>query len=309
MLKSESEIKALPLDELQKLVVELGLVPSNDKNYANSRALLEFATGLKKFKPAEQITVENTADFPIPVDGKVIAPGETAKIYPWQYTSLSRWLSKVAAAAALILATLFLSFAPSAQAQVQPYVFGNPSQYNVMAVNGYAGWTNLLNTSGAATNGTGGWSNIVSTATAVYYTAAITNATTIITNANWQFNTGIWTNIPTYTTNITVNYPGLVSVVNSDTLGIELGGQLLNAGTGTNFVANWDYSNDGVYWQTNALTQSLILNGTTYVATNTQLTLFAPGFLRLDSLSTLPIGATVTNVTVEIAKKPYRTGP
>ena len=299
-MKSENEIKALPLEELQKYATELRLITTKDKDYANAKALLTFITGLKKWKEPQTVTVENTADHPVPVDGKSIGVGESADVFPWQARALSRWLTPLEKAAGNVAALLLLFLLLGAnvtQAQIQPYVLGSASQYNVIAVNGYYGATNLV----------AGNSNSITAAT--YYIAAVTNTVTIITNANWTINGGIPTNQVTYTTNTVVNYPGVVSMVNYDMANLYLGGALMAAGTGTNALATWDYSNDNVYWQTNALTQTLVLNGTTFVGTNTPLTLAAQGYYRLGSLALSPAGAAFTNIVVTVGRKPNRTGP
>ena len=313
MLKSESEIKSLPLEELQKLVVELGLVQPNEKDYASAKALLAFATGLKKYKAPEPITVTNEADFPIPVDGKIIPPGETGKVYAWQFTSLSRWLSKVEGAtakAAALIALIFLLGSNVTFAQTQPYVFGSASTYNVVAINGYYGWTNVLCTgTNAAGLGCVGYSNSL-TLTNLFLTQAVTNTTSITTNANWAFNTGIWTNTPTYTTNVTVNYPGMFSTANYDMWNLFVGAQFFTAGSGTNLVVYLDTGNDGITWNTNALSVTLLLNGTTYVGTNLSQTLFAPGYVRIDQITESGnLWQPVTNLTVTLGRKPSRTGP
>lgn len=294
-MKSENEIKALPLEDLQKFVIELRLVPTGDKFYPTAKTLLAFATGLKKFKEPELVEVVNEADHPVPVDGKDIAPNATGKVFPWQANALARWLKPMAKAAALLLFLFALAFA--ATAQVQPYVLGSASQYNVVAVNGFYGPTNVL----GGTNATGGGT--------VYYTGLVTNTTAIYTNANWAFNaSGIWTNTPTYSTNVVVNQPGVVGVVNYDTANIQFGGALTAAGTGTNALANWDFSNDAVNWQTNALVQTLILNGTQFQTTNSTLSLFGPGYIRLNSIS-ISNGVPFTNILVTVSRKPSRTGP
>ena len=306
-MKTENEIRALPLEDQQKLVIELKTVPSGDKNYETAMRLIKFTEALKGYKAPELIEVKNVAGHDITVDGKSIANDNTAKVFPWQFAALRRYLEKVAAL--LLLSSIFylLSSCPL-QAQIQPYVTGNPTTYNVQAVFGYDGWTNLLATATNYSAGGGAYSNII-TGTATYYTAAVTNSTSVITNANWSLVNGVPTNAVTYTTNTVLNQPGVVSLVNYDAVDLFIGGQLLQAGTGTNLVATWDLSDDQVNWRTNALTQNLILNGATYVGINTQLTLVTPGYIRLDDLATSAAGATVTNVTVLVAKKPYRTGP
>ena len=295
-MKSENEIKALPLEDLQKFVIELRAVPTGDKFYPTAKTLLTFAIALKKYKEPELVEVVNEADHPVAADGKEIAAGATGKVYPWQAAALARWLKPVGKAAALLLFLFALAF--TAGAQVQPYVVGSASQYNVVAVNGFYATTNLNGPT--ATNAQTG---------TVYYTATVTNATAIYTNANWAFNaSGIWTNTPTYSTNNLINQPGVVSLVNYDTANIQFGGNLVAAGTGTNAIALWDYSNDLTYWQTNALAQTLILNGTQFQSTNTTLSLFGPGYIRLNSIS-ISNGVPFTNILVTVSRKPSRTGP
>ena len=336
-MRTETEIKALPLEERQKLVIELRNVKTGDKAYSNAKAIITLITEGKGWKEPATVEVKNIADHEVNVDGVVLAAGATGNVFRWQYFALARFLEpgeKLAAelldaseaaekkassaakvpapatdiakqiqegiaagiaaglkaagksGAAAMIALLFCLLGFSASAQVQPSVLTGPN-YRVVAVNGYAGYTNLV----------AGNSNVVTATT--YFIAPVTNTLSIYTNASWSNVNGIWTNTPTYTTNTQVNYPGLVSVPNVDMLNLTFGGQLLGAGTGTNAIAYWDYSADGTFWQTNAVQELLPLFGTTWVSTNVQLTLFAPGFIRLDSI-VLSNSVPLTNVLIEV---------
>ena len=305
---NENQIRSLPLEDQQKFVIELKTVAAGDKYYETAQRLIKFTEQLKGYKAPELIEVKNIAGHDISVDGKSIANEATAKVFPWQFAALRRYLEK---AAALLIFTLCLcASVVQVSAQIQPYIIGSPTTYNVQAVNGFAGWTNYLCTgTNAAGLGCIGYSNVLTT-TNLFLTAAVTNTTTIITNANWSLVNGIPTNAVTYTTNVVINYPGVVSCVNYDMVDLFIGAQWMTAGTGTNLLVQWDFSPDMVNWRTNALTQTLVLNGTAYQGTNTSLTLFAPGYLRVNNIyESGNLFQPVTNITVEVTKKPYRTGP
>jgi hypothetical protein len=291
-MKTENEIKALALEDKQKLVVDLKLVPKSDKYYETAQRLIKFTEALKGYKAPELIEVTNVAGHDLTVDGITIPADGTVKILPWTYNALARFFEKAGKSAALWLLLALLGFTLSGQAQSSStFTVGSPSVYNVVAVAGFAGGTNNC----VATNST--------------FATTVTNTTSITTNANWMIVNGVATNMYTTTTNVIVNVPGLVSLVNYDMFDITFGYQLSGAGTGTG-VTTWDQSDDGVNWRTNAFQVTLAGNGTSYTQTNLPNTLFAPGYIRLNSVwypaLTTPY---MTNVVVTVQKKPYRTGP
>jgi len=300
-MKSENEIKAMPLEDLQKFVVDLRQIPTGDKGYANAKAMITFCTELKKWKEPALIEVKNTADFDLPVDGKTIPKESTGKVYKWQADALSRWLEVVdAAKVALLILALLLGCSFPAMAQNNPYATGGPSTYNVQAINGYVGYTNLTFATNTANSILG--TNFL--LTPVY-------TTNVIVLPNWTFTSGIWTNIPTTNSIITTNIPGIVSAVNSDTLDIFWGYQLMGSSVVAPGQLQLDYSADLINWQTNAFTSQLASSNTWFVSTNIQLTLFAPGYIRFNYIGypTNTAALAMTNVVLEVGKKPNRTGP
>jgi hypothetical protein len=292
MIKTQNEIQRMPPEDLQRYVVELRSVKSNDKFFPNAQALLAIAMGLKKFKEPESVEVENTADFDVPVDGKVIAKGQTGKVYAWQLKALRKWLSPVEAAAKLILLFALLALGFMASAQVQTTDVGAPGSYHAYYISGLNGGTNAIGTN-------------------TYYTAS-----TITSTTNYLPVVTVSNGLVTITSNTVItsvtNQPGVVSLVNLDLADLFVGAALNFAGAATNLMSYWDYSPDANNWQTNALTLELLLNGTTFVGTNFFLQQFAPGYIRLDQIapSSANIGVNAfTNLTVIVSGKSSKTGP
>lgn len=301
-MKTENEIIALPLVERQKLWVELKQVSTQDKDFANAKAIIDVIEATEDWeKPvqAEAVATDNTI-----VDGKTVKKGETVKVYEWQFAALRRHLEnpeeakaraerkskKTGGAAALIIGLLLLAFGFNAAAQTQTYVIGAPGTYNVVSVAGLYGGTN----------------NVLGTNTA-FGVAVITTNTAVV--PNWTFSNGIWTNAPsTNVVSVATNTPGVVSLVNMDMCNIVFGAALNGAGTSA-ATATWDYSDDLITFRTNALTMTLTMAGTAYVSTNVQQTLFAPGYIRLNTISYPSASVALTNIVVTISKKPGRTGP
>jgi len=335
-MRTESEIKQLPLEEQQKLVVELRLVKLGDKSYANAKAIIDLITGLKKWEEPELFEVKNIASHIVTVDGSSIAPDATAKVYHWQYQALARFLepgeelqceidgaaeaAKKEAAkakpqttpelhtvvveaiakgfeslkgkAALLLFGLFLLVGSSAMAQNQSFLYGTFGQYNVQTIAGLNGGTNNFQ----GTNAT--------------FSLGV-NVTNTSVSPTWLVSNGVTT--VTFTTNIiniTTNVPGLVSVVNYDSFGIQQSFQLGGAGTGT-FLSIWDASVDNINWQTNALTIGTIAAGTSQVTTYTNIIQQQYGFIRLNTAYITATGTAgaVTNLYIELVKKSNRQGP
>jgi hypothetical protein len=290
-MRTETEIKQLPLEEQQKLVIELRQVPVGDKAYPNAKAIIELITGnTKKWKEPVQVEVKNTADHAVTVDGAVIAKDATGKVYPWQLAALARFLEPVGKAAALLLFCLLLGLGLTASAQTQAYVVGSSGTYNVVSIAGLNGGTNNI----IGTNST--------FATATYITNTAVSPVWVVSNGVSSVT------FTTNTTSIATNTPGVVSLVNSDSADIFWGFALTGAGSG-NATATFDYSDDLVNWRLSAITATLAANGTTFVGTNISLSLFTPGYIRLNTVSYPSVTAIQTNVVFELAKKPGRTGP
>ena len=313
-MKTENEIIASKLEERQKLWVELKQVPTNDKLYANAKALIELIEATDDWEQPEQrevVAKENTL-----IDGKPVNKGDTIKVYEWQFKALQRFLklpeskhnatervpqqqqpqqpaqsTAPGSAAAKVVALLFaflLAFGFTAGAQTQTTVIGAPGQYWVQSIAGLSGGTN----------------NIVGTNS---FTTGVTNFT-YITNANWTLVNGTPTNATTITTNQTVNVPGVLNVANYDLFSVFWGFQLTGAGSATATLTA-DYSPDNLNWTTAAFSASLVANGTTFVGTNLTFSLFAPGYWRLNTIAYPSATAIQTNVVVEVPRKSTRVGP
>ena len=300
-MKTESEIITSPLIERQKLWVEKKLIATNDRDYANARAILELIEGTDDWEAPKQNEAVATADTQ--VDGKSVKKGETIKVYEWQFNALRRHLAnpdelkekaarkvKAGSAAGLIIGAMLLVLGWTTEAQTQTYVIGAPGTYNVVSVAGLYGGTNSV----LGTNST-------------YGVGVITTNTAVV--PNWTFSNGIWTNTPsTNVLNVVTNTPGVVSVVNLDMFNIVFGAALNAAGTSV-AVASFDTSDDLQYWQTNKIILPLTMAGTGPVSTNYPATLFPPGYIRLNYLSYPSTTVSLTNVVVTVSKKPGRTGP
>lgn len=276
-MKTENEIIAATLVERQKLWVELKAVPTGDKYYAHAKALLEVIEATDKWKEPAQLEVVANEDTQ--VDGRSVKKGDTVKVFDWQFKALQRFLKQpeaVKKAAALLFVCLL--------------AFGfNASAFDFPAVAGLNGGTNSV--ANAATNS---------------YNVGVTN-TVIYTNANWSNIGGLWTNQPSYTTNQTVTTPGVFSLGNYDLASVQLSFQLTGAGTSA-VATSWSFSDDGVNWQTGQLSLSGTAAGTTQVTVITNLSQFAPGWIRLDTVGN-PNATTVTNLSVIVGRKQSKTGP
>lgn len=192
----------------------------------------------------------------------------------------------VKAAAMIALAFLLLG-SGKVMAQQTSYASGSiNSSYHSLFIAGLNGGTNSF----SGTN---------------YYTASVTNTVNVITNANWQIVSGVATNEFYYTTNVVVYVPGLLSLANYNLWDAQFSASVFGSGsgTGTNAWASWDYSSDGVFWQTNALVEVLGLQGVNQVTTNVTVSNFAEGFARLDWVG-IGNGLLGTNISVEVPLKP-----
>jgi hypothetical protein len=317
-MRTENEIINATLEERQKMYVELKQVPTNDKYYATAKALIELIENTAKWKEPKQgevVAVENLI-----VDGRPVNKGDTIKVYEWQFKALQRYLKdpnaeepkeekpkqqqlqqppagSTPAGRALVarpLRKLFRcccshsssAFGLNADAQVQLNATGSQGNYHAYYIAGLNGTTNQVGTNSFITG--------------------VTNFT-YITNANWTLVNGSATNISTITTNQTVNVPGLISVVNNDLINISWYFNLNGAGSSTATLTA-DYSDDLVFWRSNALSLSLVANGTAQVSTNVTLSLFGPGFIRFNTIAYPSPTALQTNV-LSVQAKASRTGP
>lgn len=294
-MKTEIEIKALPLEELQKFVLDLRRTPAGDKNYVRDRDLVSFATNLKKWKEPEGIEVQNVAEHDVMVDGVKVPKGATAKVFPWQLNALSRFLEPVSKTAALILFAFLLAFGFTASAQVQTTAVGAPGGYHAYYIAGLSGGTN---------NNPG---------TNFLLTPVITSITNI--TPNWILSNGVAYNLPMTNITSTTNIPGLISVINSDLLNIFWGFQYEASGVMVSTLTA-DWSNDAIYWQTNAGNWSVAGNGLNFVSTNIQLSQFAPGYIRFNTmacstanLSTGAVTNAMTNLVLSVSGGKPKPGP
>jgi hypothetical protein len=277
-MKTENEIIAATLVERQKLWVELRAVPPNDKFYPHAKSLLEVIEATDKWKEPAQTEVVASEDTQ--VDGRAVKKGDTLKVFEWQFKALQRFLKLPEAAkkaAALLLLCLLLGLGFNASAFDAPPVAG-------------------LN---------GGTNNIAATSTNSY-NIGVTNSV-ILTNANWSNISGIWTNQPTYVTNVMVTTPGVFAVGNYNAFDIQLSLSLTGSGT-TAVPTSWSASDDAVNWTTGALAFSVTPAGTTQVTTRTNVTGFQAGWIRLDTIGNANASA-ITNLSVIVGRKQSLTGP
>ena len=300
-MKTENEIVAAVLEEVQKLWVELKTVTTTDKDFASARAIIELIEARDDWEEPKQTPA--VAKDNVIVDGKAVKKGETIGVFSWQYNALRRFLTsaeelakaatkKAGKGAAVLLLGLLLGLGFSASAQVQSYVYGTSGQYNVQPVAGLNGGTN-------AWQGTN----------ATFATTILT--TNLAVTPNWTFVNGIWNNAPaTNITSIVASTPGLVSVVNYDSFDIAQGGNLLGAGANT-LISSWDTTRDFINWHTNAFQLATVLSGTAPQASDTNIVQVQYGGVRLNTawVTNTGTGGTLTNAWVEITKKSNRQGP
>lgn len=334
-MKTITEIKAMPLIDRQKLVVDLRNVPAKDKFYATALQLIGVATGMKDWEEPKPIEVKNVAGHDITVDRTTIAADGTGKVFPWQYVALSRFLEatdkeeaedalkahvrkpsrdegnfdldslvekkvteKLKAMGIKAVAALILfafMFRFAGRAGAQVQTYDVGSTPGLYHVF-YIGGLN---------GGTNAW-----TGDNAAFTNATTVITTITTNANWQIISGVATNEYYTSTNSYTNILGVISLVNYDEAELSFGFDPMQAAGGvTGGTASFDYSSDMQTWQLNALQLYIPTNVLNYVETNYFFPIgTVPGYLRLDNVL-FPGSGYGSNVTVKVGLKPYRTGP
>ena len=279
-MKTENEIKALPLEERQKLVQELKQIGTGDKAYANAKAIIELITGMKDWKEPKLVEVKNIAGHDITVDGATIAKDAAGKVFPWQLNALARFLEPVAKAAAMLL-LLFGLFGGAARAATTA-AFGSSGSYNGSYVAGLNGGTNSIPTN---------------TVTTYVLTTYVTNT---INQVVWTNVNGIQTpSTNTVTTSITTNTPGLFIVPANLPFTLSYGGALFGAAGQS--VASVSYSPDGAMWQSNRWTLPLTASAGEVSCTNLFIGPMAGGYGRLDSLSGL-VTSGGTNTFFEVVK-------
>lgn len=283
-MKTENEIKALPLEEQQKLVLDLKSVPQSDRYFETAQRLIKFTEGLKSYKAPEAIAVTNIAEHDISVDGKIIPKGQSGTVFPWQLRALGRWLEK----AALVMFAALLLTGRNAAAQVQTTLIGGPGGYYVRSLTALNGGAIPV---GVNTN----------------FLTPVTNSV-IVTNANWSVQNGQATNQVTYTTNNTVNQPGVFSLTGYDQWTMSYSGQMMAGTTNVTSVANVDYSTDLVNWQTNKWSLPITMAATTQVTTNLDVTGCNGGYIRVDTV-TMAANVPETNCWFEVSTKSSSHGP
>jgi len=96
-MKSETELKNLPPEERQKIVIELQQVKTGDKAYANAKAIIDLIENSKGYEKPDKLRVKNISGHAVTVDDVVIAPDATGSVYTWQYHALARFLQPEAA--------------------------------------------------------------------------------------------------------------------------------------------------------------------------------------------------------------------
>jgi hypothetical protein len=284
-MKTEHEIKALPLEERQKLAIELRAVKTGDKLYANAKALLELITYSQGWKEPALIEVKNVSGHVVTVDDSAIAPDATSKVFPWQFAALARFLEPVTKAAALLLLLLGLNvYATTTD------LIGSAGDYHVMAVAGLNGGTNAIGPAGV---------------TNYFYPTITTNQTAYPT---WTVSNGVSSVVFNTNNTYVTNVPGLFSIVNFEdfTLTFACASQVSSNLTEYAFV---DYSSDGSNWQTNKWVLPLLPIGTGQTTTNLDVTGCSGGYGRLNCISNNSVFYALTNIYFEVTTKTRTRGP
>lgn len=238
------------------------------------------------------------------VEGKIVEKDSEVTLTCQQHRALGVHFETVLAL--LMLLALLLGFAPQGRAQ----------QYQLSYANA---WSSALY--GVTNNGVNGGTNYLAANTTGYYyagsTNTFTNTTVTATNINGQ---------PyfTYITNITTNvFPAYFGATKYDMLAVGFGASAFGLNgttmipTNANVTAQFDWSADGTYWQSNAFgltiaqtaAQGLVNSNGPGNIVFTNLWPLAVGYVRLDQIAFTNLTGYLTNITVEFAKKPIRTGP
>ena len=88
MNMTEKEIRAMPLEEKQRWVVDLKKTNPGDKDYPAHKAIIDLIEADRKYKPARLIKVKALDN--VTVDGRDMKKDQEAEVYPWQYHALAR---------------------------------------------------------------------------------------------------------------------------------------------------------------------------------------------------------------------------
>ncbi len=319
---TENEIRGLPLEQKQKLVLELKGIQPGDKAYPNAKAIIELITNDRKYKDPTPIKVKALDN--VTVDGREVKKDQETEIYPWQYHALSRafelldeeFARELGDAAArnkkkrdgdmaqakeaqndqfsLIIGRLdkiaeLLGKKVALIALVCGLALSAQAQYTPMIVGGLNGGTNFI----AATSG-------------VNALATSTTTTTIITNPVVTISNGTPVFSVSYMTNTVTTTPGLVNLTHYDGFGLEVSFALTGAGT-TAVPVPLSQSVDGInFWPLGSF--SVTAAGTTQVTGGTNVNLWYPGYLLVGNITNAN-GTAMTNVTVLVSKKGTRAGP
>jgi len=330
-MKTENEIKALPLLEQQKLVVELRAIKPGDKAYPNAKAIIELITDGKKWKEPKKIKVKNIAGHEVVADETKIAKDAEAEVYPWQYHALARFLEPEEGVKLELEEAGEKGRAEDAKNAVKesPAVdvakaITEGIEKGMAAVKKSAALIlfAFLLTFGLAA---GAQTQTTQTGSAgnyhVYYIAGLngsvgltgTNSFTagvVTTNQQvapgWNYTNGVAYNTPVTNYTYVTNVPGLISCVNNDLVNIKWAFNLNNSGSGAATLTA-DYSDDLSVW-TPALSATLTANGTTQVSTNITLSQFGPGFIRFNTIS-YPSSSLVQTNVLTVSGKSSKTGP
>lgn len=312
-MRTENEIKALPLEDKQKLWVELRKVGTNDKAYANAKAIIEIITADKKWKEPETIEVKNVSGHEVAADDIKIAKDAMARVYFWQYMALARFLEpeeKIQAklekagnegrekdasaatittkAAALIMFLFALCFGFSANAQQQTTIIGGPGQYRVQAIAGFN-------------------PGVIQAAMTTNFTAQIITTNTIFV-PNVIFSNGVASFSTTTNYTYVTNAPGVISLAGYDQFTLSYSGAMMAGTTNVNSAANWDYSTDLQNWQSNKWVTPITMIGTGQVTTNLDVTGCNGGYVRLDNANN-PANVPESNAWFEVSIKISAHGP
>lgn len=213
---TEQEIRGLPLEKKQMLVIELGDIKPSDKAYPNAKAIIDLITSDKSYKKPQTVKAKALAD--VPVDGRDVKKDQEVELYHWQFRALARFFELPKAAAALLIGlALLLGF--DAKAQNWTNLNTTSPNYNIYS------WQNIAGMNGT-TNGIAGnltnqmWIPVV---------VSITNNTPSIIISN---------GVPVFSTNTIVtsitNIPGMVNLTHSRMAAVQASFTSGSTGTFTN---------------------------------------------------------------------------
>jgi hypothetical protein len=275
---NQVQIKALPLVDKQKLVVELSQVPIGDRGYANARAVIELIKADRKYVEPKKVTVKVLED--VPMDGQELKKDTVIEVLPWQASALARFFEVVTKAAALIALLCCLVLPASAQNYKLTSLLASP-------------WSTNLVAGGATSNYWQTYSN----------STVLTNMSVIISNGTPVFTTN-------YVTNITVSIPGVIGLTKSCQTAVTLGfTDPLPSMVSNTLTATFYWSLDGTtntwypaFVLANAVTTPGVSN--TIYSVGTNLWPVPAGYLILSSIVNAGTNSSLPIITV--AQKPWQ---